>query len=195
MKSTSTSSKGPLMPFSEKRKKRSERGSFIAENAAITVAIWIGFVIPFINLSTVGLRYSILMRAVHDGAHTASGCTSFSSGSGTRAVMDYAPQQVLTSLAQTPGVNVLSDNVTIITTPFATNVPVLNTANKPLPSTVTIDTTANVYTIQLTVNATVAPLMQAAASGIIPAIPGLTSPMNVTVGSQEISENPSGLVN
>ena len=174
------------------RNRRNSIGSFIAENAGVMVAVFLGFIFPFVNLATIGLRYAILLRAVHDTTHMAAGATSFSSGSSSYAVMDYVPTQLNNSLSQTSGIVVVSKSVCILVTPFSTNVVSAKPANTPLPAVPTPDPTANIYAIQVTVNANVKPLVEANLS-FLPAIPGISGPMAFSVSSQEIAENPSGL--
>lgn len=183
---------------------RNCRGSFIAENAGVTVALFLGFVFPFIDLATVGLRYSFLLRAVHDAAHIGAGASTFSSGSSSYAVMDYAPIQVTKSLNNVPGVNLTgTPNVNIVTTAFTTNVVNVNTANKPLPqgkipgsnpaaNYPSVDPTANNYAIQVSATANIDPLITVKV-GFFPNVPGISGPYTCTVSSQEISENPSNL--
>jgi hypothetical protein len=186
---------------------RSCNGSFIAENAGVTVALFIGLVFPFVDLATVGLRYSLLLRAVHDAAHVGAGATTFSSGSSTYAVMDTAPQQVTKSLVGVSGIDTtgtgLGTTVNIVTTAFTSNIVTVNGNNLPLPqgkipgsnppaNYPSLDPTANNYAIEVTTKASIQPLIPVN-FGFFPTIPGMTGPYKCTVSAQEISEYPSNL--
>jgi hypothetical protein len=166
------------------------RGYIISEHAAMLVILILGFIFPFLDLATVGLRYAFLTMAVHDAAHVSSTCSTFSSGSSDSAVMDLVPPQIAYSLGTRWGF----DNRVITVRVVAARVPdgMLAFSEPNLPFTGTVDTQNWVYTNEVTVKADLQPLISFS-SPFLPGIPGISAPINVVVSAKEVSENPAGL--
>jgi len=172
------------------QKFRKQSGYVIAENASAIIVLFLGLLFPLIDLATAGLRYSLLMKAVHDGAHASLSCLSFSSGSSPSAVLDIVPVQITKSLLGVSGVTNTTTTVQIISSRISDGAVIVNTPNQKLSAPA--DTLNYLYANQVTVKAQLAPFITYTAP-FLPSIPTLNAPFTTSISCQEISDNPQGL--
>jgi hypothetical protein len=169
---------------------RTHQGSMIAEMPVALWLLFVVFIIPFIDLTTVMLRYTFVVAASRDGVHAAAKAKSYMSD--------------LT--ANDPSAMSLSDKFArrtaaafteIIINEVRTRIVVTNLSNGRVtvleaPLTKPADTAENLYQIETAVTAQINPLIPFE-TGFFEGIPGLSAPMLATVCSRELCENPQGL--
>jgi hypothetical protein len=169
---------------------RQTRASLVAE---LPFALWLLFFLflfPFLDMATVLLRYSFIVAAARDGVHAAAQSKTFSSNasSGDLSAVNAAPLAVNATIAGFSEVGINSVQTTILATNLGTRQVVQYSQPLPIPA----DTTTNLYEIQTIVRGQVNPLITMN-GGVLPAIPGLTCPVPVTVATREYCEYPQGL--
>lgn len=169
---------------------RVRQGSMIAEAPVALWLLFVVFVIPFIDLATIMLRYTFVLAASRDGAHCAAKGKSFRTEvtASEPSAMSLADKVARRTAAVFTEITV--DQVTtriVVTNLSSGHVTVLEA-----PLTVPADTSENLYQIETAVTAQINPLIPFEA-GFLEGIPGLSAPVLVTVASRELCENPQGL--
>ena len=161
--------------------------------AEFPVMLWFLLVIilfPMINLSTVCLRSYFLYQACHNAAVAASKATSFETSFAPNVSSKDSANQIATEIAaKWSGVHLTSVTTQLVTTDINTLVETVSNTRLALPPNVA----ANNYHVRVTVTGTVDPLL-IFNLGILGGIPGLTSPIALTMNDQNFVENTQGLV-
>ncbi len=169
---------------------RYPRGSFIVDLPSTLWVLLILITFPLLDLATVSLRYTFLVASARDAAHEAARAKSFLSNSSSSDLSstNMAVQQANQTAAGFSGIQINNVNTSIVISNLATG----TVSKQSTPLTQAPDTSQNLYLIEVVVAGQANPLIQY--SGVFFGnIPGLTQPMNVTVASQEMCENPQGL--
>ncbi len=170
--------------------KRRCRGSSIVE---LPVALWVLFVlftVPFIDLATVLIRYTFMVSASRDAAHAAGKAKSYLSNltATDLSAANLADSAARTTAAAFSEITVTNVTTRILSTDLTTQAVTSRTTPLPAPA----DTSLALYEYETTVSGQVNPLITFNA-GPFPGIPGLSSPVSVSVTSREFVENPQGL--
>jgi hypothetical protein len=170
---------------------RQARAALIAE---LPFALWVLFFLllfPFLDMTTVLLRYTFIVAATRDGVHAAAQSKTFLSNAsaGDLSAVNAAPQAVTACASGFSEITVSSVQTVIL----ATNITNLHLTQYNNPLAQPADTTANLYEIETIVKGQVNPLIDVPPTGMIPAIPGFTAPVPVTVAAREYCEYPQGL--
>lgn len=169
---------------------RRSRGSFIAEAPFAIWILLILFTFPFLDLATVLLRYTFIVSATRDGVHAAAQSKTFFSNASASSLsaVNNAPAAVARTAALFNEIQVNSVQARIL----ATNINNQQVSIYTIPLAQPADETNYLYEIETIVQANVNPLINMNI-GILPSIPGLTSPVPVTVSAREYCEYPQGL--
>lgn len=170
--------------------KRKARASFIAEGP---LALWILFFLmtfPFLDLATVLLRYTFLVSAVRDGVHAAAHAKTFliNPSPTNLSAVNTAPLAVSQTASAFSEIQVTSVQTRILATNIASKQLTVYTS----PLTQAADDASNLYEIEIVVQGAINPLINLNI-GILPAIPGLTASVPVTLAAREFCEYPQGL--
>ena len=165
------------------------RGYAIAESPAFLYVLFLGLTFPLVNLCTVGLRYSFLVIAAHESATQAALSRTFQQEtSPTDPSAKTAAEQTAQLMTRSfDGVHLKNVTTRIEVTHIDTKAVVRTEDRLALPA----DTTNFMYMLETELAAQVNPLIAMDMKGID--IPGLTGPMQVSVCSRKLSENPQGL--
>jgi hypothetical protein len=160
-------------------RKRSCTGSQLLE---LPIAIWLAVLalfLPLLDLSLLGLRVGTLHMAARNGAREAGRAASYTEAA------ELAKSKVIQSLNAGLGGNTITRiTTTIVATPIDGGEPSRSTA--PIAT----DPDNFVYQMEVSVQATAAPLLEIDCFGDIP---GLSGPFPVTVACTEMAEHPKGL--
>lgn len=170
--------------------KRNCRGSVIAETPGALWLLFVLFLVPFIDLATVMLRYTFVVSASRDAAHAASKAKTFSANLSTtdlsaRNAADTTGRQTAAAFSE---ITVSSVTTAIVSTDLSTQV----VTRRSTPLTAPADTSLYLYEYETTVSGQINPLITFTV-GPFPSIPGLSAPVAVAVTSREFVENPQGL--
>jgi hypothetical protein len=172
-------------------------GSFIAENAAMITVIFLALTFPLINLATSTYRYNMVCGAAKAAAHVGANAPTFSGNAGPNnpatgnGAMQTIPAMVDHYLKDAKGISNVSCkyriNIAKIDDQTVTN----NPWSQQLPNPADLDNF--IYSMEVVVDADVAPLVTMTGSGLIPNVPGLTGPTHQSVAAQEVVETTAGL--
>lgn len=171
-------------------KNRSKNGSFIAE---APVALWIllfFLTIPFIDMSTILLRYTFFVMAARDGVHEAARAKTFSTNASSSqlSARNTATNQVNTTASAFSEISIASVSTRILETDITRQTVAIHTNRLTTPA----DTSAYLYELETVVTGTINPLLTFN-PGFFPRIPGLTTGVPVVVSAREYCEYPQGL--
>jgi len=177
--------------FRNNRNQRTKNGSFIAE---APLALWILFMLftfPFIDMATVLLRYTFVSAAARDGALAAAQSKTYlANASGT----DLSAVNSSTAAANTTASAFGEITVTSVQTLIlATNISSHQVTQYTSPLAQPADTGNYLYELETIVQAQINPLINTGSTLL--SVPGLTSPVPVTVASRQYCEYPQGLNN
>ena len=171
--------------------RKAAQGSFIAE---LPIALWILFFIftfPFLDMATVLLRYTFIVAATRDGVHAAAQSKTFLTNASPTdlSATNSAPIAVNNTASAFTEVTVNSVKTVILAT---------NITNHQLTQYNTMlvqpaDSTTFLYEIETIVTGQINPLINMSTDGPWPQVPGITSPVAVTVSAREYCEYPQGL--
>lgn len=168
------------------RTSRSRRGSFIADAPMALWLLFIGLTLPFLNLASITMRYTFVLAAARDGAFAASRETTYT-------LADAALRaKVAQTAASFTGITINPAQVRtyVVTTNIATKV----STRQPARLGAAANPTANIYSIEAEVPALIQPFINLnGMGGMLPNVPGLTSPVATTCICREYFENPQGL--
>jgi Flp pilus assembly protein TadG len=169
--------------------RRSQRGGL----ADLGPALWVLFLLltfPLLDLATVTLRYTFLLGASRDAAQMASTAKTFQTNldSADLSAENIASARAQANCGSFAGITYQSTTTYLVVTNLSTNA--ITTQSTPLNSPA--DTTNNLYQIKVVVNALVWPLLPYN-NKYFGSIPGLTAPMQFSVPTVEVCENPSGM--
>lgn len=171
-------------------RKRSPKGSFIAEAPVALWLLFFMFTIPFLDLATVLLRYTFFVSAVRDGVHAAAQAKTYliNSSATNQSAVNIAPASVATTANAFSEISVNNVQTVIVETRLSD----LRVMRYSAPLSAPADQAAYLYEIETVVQGTINPLMNMNI-GILPPIPGLTAGVPVTVAAREYCEFPEGL--
>lgn len=170
---------------------RTRIGSIAAEHAAALVVLLLCFMYPLCNLATMCYRYSLLVQAVHNGAHAASTAKTFSAGSSSEAVMDVVPLTVNNFLKSVKGLKNPVISIRLVSTKL------LDQATTRLAQSTKLGEPAKeseIYSVELTVSADIEPMLSFQ-GGLVPHVPGMTAPIKASVTARELLESANGMNN
>jgi hypothetical protein len=166
---------------------RKDHGSTMAELPVVIWGIFFVFLLPLINVATLGMRLTFLYAAAHNACIASARARTYLTST------DAHPPAV--QLAQTganlvvngfPGIHITSLTPKIIITDV--NTQAQTTVSGPL--TTAPDTSNFTYQIQITLNGTIDPFINV----YFPTnVPGLNQPLALTFSEAQFFENPSGL--
>lgn len=169
--------------------KRRQRGSFIAE---VPIVLWFLIFLlffPMLDLMAVTIRTTFLFMAAHNAVTAASRARSFSASiNGYPTAATLADSVAHQTIDKFGGVQIASMQTAILVTNTATKA----VARFTSPLTTPADSIANTYHIEVTLNGVIQPLIPYNV-GVFGSIPGLTTPINLTVKDQRYAENAQGL--
>ena len=171
-------------------RRRKSYGSLIAEYAPALWLLLVMFMIPFLNLTTIVLRYTFLVSTSRDAAFAAARAKSFITDASTTqlSAVHLAQNQATTTAAAFTGITLTSVTTSILITRLTTGVVTRQTTVLTTPA----DTSNYLYQIETRVNGQVKPLITFSLP-FFGTVPGLTGPMIVFVTSREYCEYPQGL--
>lgn len=171
-------------------KRHRDKGTAAAE---LPILLWILFVvilIPISNLSAICLRRYFVYQACHNAALVGAKARSFQTDFPPDISAKNSANATATAIiAGYNGITLNSVRTEMVITTLAGNVETLRTA----PLTTPPDTTNNLYSIRVTLDCNVDPVIAFNLGSFLSGIPGLTGPVNVTVNDQNICENVAGL--
>jgi hypothetical protein len=171
---------------------RQSKGVFLEDGPLALWIILFFICLPLVDFGAVLLRSTFLYMAVHNAARNASQCRSFLTQiSSDPSSVTAANSTVGNVIAMWNGVTVNSIITQIVITNINTSAISYSTTALTSPP----DDENNTYQIEVSVTASVAPLVTFdwpwfGSSGV----PGLTKPMNVTMSDRQFCENPQGLI-
>jgi hypothetical protein len=169
---------------------RNAAGNAIAEVPAVLFILFVVFMVPFIDLATVGLRSTFLFAATHFATIEAARARTFQNSVTPQqpSAMALASQQANLTAASFTGVQVSK----ITTSILITDVNTLQQTRVSTPLSQAPDSTSNTYQIEVKINGMVKPLVEYNC-GLFGNIPGFTAPMPLTFIDRQYCENPQGL--
>lgn len=151
------------------------------------MALWLlflGLTFPLIDLATVTMRYTFVLAAARDGVFAGSRENTY-----TLAKNAVSTAVINTSKSFTGIKNVTTSNVNIVITDKASKTVSRQPSKLTAPAT-----SANIYQIEAVVDADIDPFINMqGVGGILPSVPGITTPAHTTVVCREYFENPQGL--
>lgn len=168
------------------------KGSFIAEAPLALWVLFFVFTFPFLDFATIMLRYTFMVSAVRDGVHAAAHAKTFSSNiSATNlSAINAASQAANLTASAFSEIAVSNIRSRILQTNITTKVLTIYSYNTALSSVA--DDSVNLYEIETVVSGSIKPLITMN-TGYFPGIPGLTTPLPVTLSAREYCEYPQGL--
>ncbi len=173
------------------RQKRPTRASFIAELPFALWAVFFLFLLPFIDMASVLLRYTFLVAAARDGVHAAARSKTFLADiPGTPSAVNAASQFASLTASAFSEVTVNRVQTRILETDFSSLQLKSYPYNQPLSSPA--DESINLYEIEVLLSGEINPLLRME-SGFFPPVPGLTGAIPVEVNAREYCEYPNGL--
>lgn len=172
--------------------KRIRRGALAAELPLVLWALFILFLIPFIDLATVALRYTFVVAASRDAAFIAAKSKTFLSdiSASQRSATHMADETARRTATAFSEITVRDVTTRILITNLTSRIITVSA----VPLAVPANSSENLYEIEVTVNADINPLITFNAS-FLPNVPGLSAPVNVSVSSRGFCESPQGLTN
>lgn len=178
---------GYTMNFSRQRNKN---GSFIAE---APVALWVLFfflTIPFIDMSTIMLRYTFFVMAARDGVHEAARAKTFSTNASSSqlSARNTATSQVNATARNFSEIAISNVTTRILETDITRRTITIHVNRLNVPA----DTSAYLYELETIVTGSINPLLTFN-PGFLPRIPGITTAVPVVVSAREYCEYPQGL--
>jgi hypothetical protein len=176
---------------------RRQTGSTMIELGPTLWIVFIMFTFPLIAFGTIGIRYVLLLNEATYAAEIGAQSSSYTNARNT-----------VTKLFTTfnyPGIALVSQNTNIVGCPIPTT-----TTPNPTPTVYTMaagtaplstssaaanyDSSANIYNCQVVVVANLSPLMPGTKfENALVNVPGLNAPIPITINSQKMFEQPSGL--
>ncbi len=179
---------------------RQPTGSFIAENVAVIVVIFLFLTFPLIDLATCSYRYNMLCGAVKAAAHAGANSQTFTgtvpAGQASSGLHNWTgvkvsvPAVMQNYLSNARGISNVHVNYRVNSTNINTQVVTNNAWNQPLPTPP--DTINNIYSVEVAVDADVSPIYPMPVP-FLPNVPGLSGPSHLTSSAQELSEYANGL--
>lgn len=169
---------------------RQRVGSSIAEFPVVIFVFLLVLIFPLIDLVTLFMGVSSVHSACRNAAVEGARAPSFATNvSPTRLSATNQAKSIASGLS-TQGVSITPDDVQV----RALRVRIADGRSQPItPSPdLAIDTTQNIYQIEVTVTGRVTPLVMLS-STLFGNVPGLTQPLVVTTTSTATFENPDGL--
>lgn len=169
--------------------KRNQKGSLVDLGPALWFFLFL-LALPLLNLATVALRYTFLLGASRDAAYMAASAKTFQTSldAADPSASVIAAQRAQANCQSFSGVNYIGTQTDLVITNLNTNA--ITTQSTPLSSPA--DTSNYLYQIKVIVTAKVWPLLPYN-DKIMPNIPGLMSPVEYSVPTIEMCENPSGM--
>lgn len=166
---------------SNNRPGRRSRGESIAELPGILILIFLGLFFPLLDLGAIAIGANHVYNAARGASERAGRANNFSQG------QQLAKDYVATTAKSFGGLTIKSVDLALLEADKSTpNTWTLQ--NGPLPDA--HDTANKVYQVQVTVNATVAPLLTVPFPGTVP---GLNAPIPITTTGKNFVENVDGL--
>jgi hypothetical protein len=165
-------------------------GSLIAELPIVLFILFTCFMVPFIDLATVGLRSTFLFAATHLATIEAARAKTFLASVTPQqpSAVALANQQAAITVAAFTGIQVSK----ITTSILITNVNTLQQSRVLAPLSQAPDSTSNTYQIEVKLTGLVKPLVEYNC-GLFANIPGFTAPLPLTFVDRQFCENPQGL--
>jgi hypothetical protein len=168
---------------------RSSRASAIVEAPIVLWVVIFFLLFPLLDLAAVCLRTTFLYIVVHAATLEAARAKTFLSPiNNSPSAVQLANNQAQAAVSSFPGVSLNQIAVNILTT----NVSSLVVTRQKTPLASPADSSTNTYQIEVSVLGSVAPFITNG-SGLFGNIPGLTSPIQLTLVDRQFCENPQGL--
>lgn len=173
------------------RSVRTARGGLVLELGPTLWLLFLMLVFPLLDLGTVAMRYTFLLGASRDAAEVACTAKTFLADFDAthQSAVNSAAARANANISAFKGVKLISVQTNIVTTNLTTK----KVTTQSTPLTAPADPSTNMYQIQVIVKAQAEPLIPYV-DGLMPKIPGLSTPATFTVVSDEYCENTSGLV-
>lgn len=169
--------------------KRSPKGTSIVDIPVGLTIVLVVLFIPLISLASLTLRSTILNAVMRDAAHHAAKARTFSRPSeNERSATTAAESALRSSLSSFPGLSLTNIDVDIIASSQTAQQTIRFEDKLPAAA----DTSQFIYLIDVTATAEITPLIQAD-ERLLGAIPGVTTPMSLTVSATQIAEHTEGL--
>lgn len=167
-------------------------GGFLIESPVTIWVLFVVFLIPFIDMAAVLIRYTFVVTTARDAVHAAARARSFLSDTNStdRSAVNLATATAHTTANSFSEITLDEVQTRIVITDVSTREVSYRTEPLPEPA----DTQANVYEVETIVAARINPLVTFN-TGFLPGIPGLSAPIPVTVAAREFFESPQGLTN
>lgn len=170
------------------KNRTNSRGNTLAETPAIIFVLVLGVFFPMVVLGSITLRATFLSVTAKDAAHAAAKAKTFQTGEAEKpSAIDIANSVIAREGPKFSGISASSIKTSIVSTDVTSGS--VTRSSAPLTN---VDTSRNVYAIEVAVNGKVEPIIRCE-TGFFGNVPGLTSPMPLTVVACEMSENPQGL--
>jgi hypothetical protein len=171
-------------------RQRRVSGTTLAE---MPLALWIIVMLCFslLILATETIRFGFFWNACREAALHAAQCQTFVNDSTVgKSACNTASSWATLATSSFAGITLLSVNVYIVQTDVNSGATTKSVSRTALVNAV--DTSRNIYDIQVELNGQVEPLISFAQSWF-GSVPGLCAPIPVTVHSQYTAEVPQGL--
>lgn len=166
------------------RRRRSRKGSTMADTPVTLWLLFLGLTFPLMDLASITMRYTFLLAAARDGAFAGS-------REQTYTLADAALKAKIAQTASSfTGITVNSVTTNVVTTNLATKA----VARQPNKLAAPANPSTNLYQIEAQVQGTIQPFINmGGVGGILPNVPGITAPVTTSVTCREYFENPQGL--
>ena len=171
----------------------SPRQSFGTTLAEMPLALWIIVLMCFSLLifATETIRFGFFWNACREAALHSAQCQTFVNDSAVgKSACNTASSWAALASSSFTGITLLQVDVFVVQTNVISGATTRSLSRAPLTNA--IDTSRNIYDIQVELNGQVEPLVSFGQSWF-GSIPGLNAPIPVTVDSQCTAEVPQGL--
>jgi hypothetical protein len=175
----------------DRKRFRGSKAQLIAE---LPVVLWVMVLlvtVPCVDMVTFAIRYNFLLAASRDAAFAAGLARTFLAdvSASELSAVNAATAAARKTAAAFSEITVNSVTTSIVITDLKTGI----VTRQSLPLSVPADTKNYAYQIETVLIGSTNPILQVPGSPYRGAIPGLTSPIPVSIASRAYFENPQGL--
>lgn len=171
---------------------RSRKGSIAAEHMAALIVLFLGLFFPLCNIATCFYRYGLILQSVHNGSFYGATAKAWTAAGDPQAVMVIVPQTIINFCNSTKGITNPIVTYRILETELATGNVNRMADGAKLNKAAGQPQAGFIYTLECTLNCDVDPLISFK-NGLVPQVPGMTSPYHAIITTRQIIENPENM--
>jgi hypothetical protein len=170
---------------------RDRKGSQIAQLGPILWLVFTMFLFPLISMSTIGMRYALLLNATRLASSAASEASTFQTdlSPSQRSATNIARAVATQAAAGFSGINLQNTATYLVVCPLVSNGTVTRQSTKLATPA---DSSHNSYSVEVVLSGQLQPLVPSS-RGWFGNVPGLTAPITLSARNDVAFENTQGL--